>query len=170
MCALLRHIQWSIFTAINYVGVPSAPIKKANNEYQYGCKDFNLTLSWIQPHDDYRIDYYRLRIDGQPDTIINGTSYMIDSLSYFENITVEIDIINCAGEGAESYFTVAKGIVKTMTVVVQNPGTGLALSDILLVSLSLIRIDYDCVLLIILSLLQEDVLSYRLSTVLKIHA
>ena len=69
-----------------------------------------MTLSWIPSHGNHQIDYYQLRIDGQPHAIINGTSYMINSLSYFENITVEIDIVNCAGEGAELNFTVAKGI------------------------------------------------------------
>ena len=69
-----------------------------------------MSLSWIPPHGNRRIDYYRLRIDGQSHIIVNDTSYMIDSLSYSENITVEIDIANCAGEGAESYITVTKGM------------------------------------------------------------
>ena len=89
--------------------MPSVPVQITNTEYQYGCINFNMSLSWIPPHGDYQIDYYRLRIDGQAHMIVNGTSFFINSLPYFENITVEIAILNCAGEGAESYVTITKG-------------------------------------------------------------
>jgi hypothetical protein len=36
---------------------------------------------------------------------------MIESLPYSENITVEIDIMNCAGEGAASTVILTKGII-----------------------------------------------------------
>ena len=90
--------------------MPSAPVQITAIDYQYGCINFNASLSWFPPQGDHRIDHYRLRIDGQEHTIINGTSHVIDSLPYSENATVEIDIVNCAGEGAESYVTITKGI------------------------------------------------------------
>ena len=81
-------------------------------DYEYGCENFNMSLNWIPPHGDHRIDYYRLRIGGQLDTAVNGTSFTINSLPYFENVTVEVIIVNCAGVGGESNVTVIKGIVK----------------------------------------------------------
>lgn len=71
--------------------------------------NYNASLSWIPPHGDHRIDYYRLRIDGQAYIAVNDTSYTVDSVPYSENAAVEIDIVNCAGEGAQSYVTVTKG-------------------------------------------------------------
>lgn len=92
------------------VGVPSVPVQITDINYHYGCMNFNVSLSWIPPHGDHRIDHYRLsKIDRQAHVIVNDTSYTVDSLPYSENTTIEIDIINCAGEGAESYITVAKG-------------------------------------------------------------
>ena len=89
--------------------MPSAPVQITDIDYQYGCINFNASLSWIPPQGDHRIDYYRLRSDGQEHMIVNDTSYMIDSIPYSENVTVEIDIVNCAGEGAESTVVVTKG-------------------------------------------------------------
>ena len=77
--------------------------------YEYGCTNFNISLNWMPPHGNHQIDYYQIRIDGQSHIIVDNTSHIIDSLPYSENITVEIDIVNCAGVGAESYVTVAKG-------------------------------------------------------------
>ena len=71
-----------------------------------------MSLSLTPPRGNYQIDNYQLRIHGQLHTCttVNDTSFMIDSLPYFENITVEVAIINCAGVGAESNITIAKGI------------------------------------------------------------
>ena len=51
-------------------------------------------------------------MDGQSHIVVNETSYMIDSLPYSESIMVEIDIVNCAGEGARSTVTLTQGIIK----------------------------------------------------------
>ena len=90
--------------------MPSIPVQITDIDYQYGCMNFNVSLSWIPPHGDHRTDYYRLsRIDGQAHVLVNDTSYVINSLPYFENATLEIDIVSCAGEGAELYVTISKG-------------------------------------------------------------
>ena len=91
------------------VGTPSVPAQIADTVYDYGCTNFNTTLRWNPPHGNYRIDYYRIRINGQSQAAVNDTSYMIESLPYSENITIEIEIVNCAGEGAVSTVFLTKG-------------------------------------------------------------
>ena len=88
---------------------PSAPVQLLDTNYKYGCINFNTSLSWTPPHGNHRIDNYQLRIGGQSYTVANGTSFMINSLPYFENITVIVAIVNCAGVGAESNFPIARG-------------------------------------------------------------
>ena len=84
-----------------------------DTDYEYGCTDFNTSLNWIPPPGDHRIDSYQLRIGGQLHTVENGTSFMINSLPYFENITIEVAIVNCAGVGAQSNFIISRGMACT---------------------------------------------------------
>ena len=99
-----------VHISLQHTGVPSVPVQITEPLYEYGSTNFNVSLNWIPPHGNHQIDYYRLRINGQSHTIINGTSHIINFLPYSKNITAEIDIVNCAGEGAESTAILTKGI------------------------------------------------------------
>ena len=106
-----------LYDYIDYAGVPSTPVQITDVDYKYECTNFNVSLSWIQPYGNHQIDYYQLRIGGQSHVIVDDTSFIFNSLPYFENITIEVAVVNCAGVGAESTVVITRGVACKICVI-----------------------------------------------------